>query len=238
MRTIFLSMALSLIANITYCTDYYVNASTGSDVLINGTSENPWKTITYALSCISGSGHTVHVSAGIYNTDLGETFPIMMVDGVSLSGFGIDMSIIDAQSSGMSVFKCIGIIDVSTKLEGFTIRGGAGSEGGGLYISAGSILNINNNKITANTATNGSGIYITNATPLITNNLISSNGSYCIYITSSSPVIKGNTITNNSTHSLHITGSTSSPGIINNVIAKNTDDGIYCEFCRRPLKLF
>jgi hypothetical protein len=39
-----------------YATDYYVDATVGSNTTGNGTSAHPWKTITYALSKINGSG--------------------------------------------------------------------------------------------------------------------------------------------------------------------------------------
>jgi hypothetical protein len=94
--------------------DYFVNATTGSNVPTNGTLANPWKTITYALSRISGSGRTVYVAAGTYGTALGESFPILMKNGVSIVGAGIDVSIIEAGGTN-TVIKCVSIVDASTK---------------------------------------------------------------------------------------------------------------------------
>ena len=190
MRIIFFSMTLLLIASAAYCTDYYVNASTGSDVAIYGTSDNPWKTITYALGQISGSGHTLHVSDGTYNTSLGEVFPINVKDGVSLIGSGMDVCIIDVDGDTNSVMRCVSIIDTSTRVEGFTITGGlltypADLTGSGIYISAGSNVQIVNNRITDNHTVHhpwrssmGEGIYIENSSPKILNNMVHHNNSY------------------------------------------------------------
>jgi len=108
--------------------NYYVNASTGSDSAGHGAQSSPWKTITYALNQISGSGHTLYMAAGTYNPTLGETFPILVKNGVSLVGGGVDVSIIDANSTEI-VLRCVGIVDVSTRIDGFTIKGAGGAPG-------------------------------------------------------------------------------------------------------------
>jgi len=272
MRAILLLTAFLFVAQIAYSTNYYVNASTGSDIPANGTLANPWKTITYALSQINGTGHTINVAAGTYNTALGETFPIMMEDGVSLVGAGMDLSIISGTTAA-SVIKCVGILDATTKIEALGITGGGSSTGGnGIYISAGSALEVNNNKIYNNSYgsnnyggglhiinsspklnnniisgnyayAGGGGIYISNGSPLITNNVISSNslghGGYYgngIYITNGSPIVKNNIVLSNTNgyYAVYISGSTCSPEISNNIIAKNSSDGIYCTSSSTP----
>jgi parallel beta-helix repeat protein len=220
-------VALLLFFNTVNAIDYYVNSSTGSNTTDNGTQVNPWKTITYALSKISGTGHTVYVAAGTYNTTLGETFPILMENGVSLIGAGADACFIDAGGTN-SVIRCVGIVDASTTFTGFTVKGGAGSQGGGLFVSAGSVMRIVNNKITENSTSSGSGIYILNSAPKILNNSLTLNGNTSIYISNSSPVVKGNMIVDNLDNSVYITGSNSAPLIINNIIANNSSNGIYC----------
>jgi uncharacterized protein (TIGR02145 family) len=239
--------------------DYYVNAATGDNIPANGTLTNPWKTITYALTQISGSGRTVYVSAGSYNTAVGETFPIMIKDGVSLVGAGIDVSIIDAGNTN-TVIKCVSITDSTTRVEGFSITGGyltypADLLGSGVYISAGSNLEIANNKITGNKtvhhpwrSSRGDGIYIENSSPKILNNIISNNSGdfaegFGIYLINSSPLIEGNTITENTGWTgawecgsgLAISGSLSFPKIINNVVSKTGEHGIRCDQSCRPI---
>ena len=223
--------------------NYYVNASTGSNTTGTGTQSSPWKTITYALNQISGSGHTLNVAVGTYNTTLGETFPIVVKNGVSLVGGGMDVSVIDAGSTNI-VLRCAGVTDATTRVEGFTIKGGRVSSttdagGAGIYISAGSALTITNNKITGNTnyvRGLGGGIYVTSSTPLILNNIITANnpGTFGdgagIYVSSASPLIKGNRIESNTGYGsgLSVTGASSSPRILNNVIARNPEGGIDC----------
>ncbi|KPK84903.1 MAG: hypothetical protein AMS27_08780 [Bacteroides sp. SM23_62_1] len=204
--------------------DYYVDAVGGSDATGNGTQGNPWKTITYALSKISGTGHTLHVAAGTYDASLGETFPILMENGVSLAGTGAEVSIINANEAGR-VIQCISITDTSTRIEGFTIMGGSNSEGGGgIYVSAGSCPRITGNIIKNNTvpvarvsvtpeSRLGGGIYILNSSPEITGNQIIDNwtgaldltntgsggwgGGIAVSGSASNPVIQNNTITGN-----------------------------------------
>jgi len=162
--------------------DYYVNASTGSNTPGNGSQANPWKTITYALGQISASGNTVRIAAGTYDTNLGETFPILLIDGVSLIGAGSDVSIVDAKGTN-TVIKAVSIIDPTTVVKGLAIQGGGNTnQGGGLFITAGSALKVDGCKITSNnvsTATAakryGGGIYILNSSPTILNCEISGN---------------------------------------------------------------
>ena len=230
-------------------TDYYVNSGTGSNTTGNGSQATPWKTITYALNQITGTGHILYVAAGTYNTALGETFPIVVKTGVSLVGEGIDVSIIDANSTNI-VLRCNGIVDATTRVEGFTIKGGkvsttTSSGGAGIFISAGSALTITNNKITGNTNYSfglGGGIYISSSTPSILNNVITGNspGTFGegagIYVSNGSPLIKGNRVESNTGYGsgIYVTGSSSSPRILNNVIAKNKEGGIGCSTSSKP----
>jgi parallel beta-helix repeat protein len=203
------TLFLVFYANQVYATDYYVNAATGSNISGNGGSGTPWKTITYALGQINGTGHTLFIASGTYNVDLGETFPIIMEDGVSLIGAGATTCIIDAGGTN-SVIKCIGIVYPGTHVEGITFRkGGNVTHGSGFYISAGSVLIIQNNIITLN---NADGLYVENSSPLIRNNRILNNAY---------------------TPGIHTSGLSSSPRIINNVITGNSD-GIECTNFSQP----
>jgi parallel beta-helix repeat protein len=232
-------IGMLLFFNTAFATDYYVNSATGDNSTGDGTSTKPWKTITYALSKVGGTGHIIHVAAGTYNPALGETFPIVMKDGVSLTGAGAVTTIIDAGKTNR-VLNCIGITDPATYIEGFTFAGGSlttyGSQGGGIFISAGSLLRVRNNTISNNYLDGyGGGIYIVNSSPVIINNTISGNSTSssgygnAIAIYNSAPKILRNTIINNTSGykgCTYIYGS-SAPRIINNVIANNTN-GICC----------
>ncbi|MEW6557091.1 MAG: right-handed parallel beta-helix repeat-containing protein [Elusimicrobiota bacterium] len=70
------------------------------------------------------------------------------------------------------------------------------------------------------------GIYCENASPTISNNIISTNTNYGIYCSYSSPSISSNTIPNN-TYGIYCY-EYSSPSISNNTITNNTNSGIYC----------
>ena len=241
--TIFVLLAVILFAGTSLADNYYVNASTGSNATGNGTQSSPWKTITYGLSQISGTGHVLYVDSGTYNTTLGETFPIAVKNGVSLVGAGIDVSIVDAGGTNI-VMRCAGIVDATTRIEGFTIKGGnvsgtMQSGGSGFYISGGSALTITNNKVTGNSnysAGYGGGIYVSSSTPSILNNVITGNspGTFGdgggIYVVNASPLIRGNRVVGNIGYGsgVYVTGSSSAPRILNNVIAKNKEGGIEC----------
>ena len=86
-QIIVLSLLLNLFSLTCSGLEFYVNASTGSDANTGLTIENPWKTITYALSKVNGSKEnlqTINVASGIYNLSNGEVFPIKMKSYVIL----------------------------------------------------------------------------------------------------------------------------------------------------------
>lgn len=70
----------------------YVDASTGSDVTGNGSLNDPYKTLTKAVTVLtsakvlSPSGVTIYVASGDYDTANGEKFPIVIPKSVTLSG--------------------------------------------------------------------------------------------------------------------------------------------------------
>ena len=64
--------------------DYWVDASAGSDANL-GTRTAPFRTITHAVST-AGTGKTIKVMPGTYDTALGETFPIQLLSNQILVG--------------------------------------------------------------------------------------------------------------------------------------------------------
>ncbi|HEX5129035.1 MAG TPA: CHRD domain-containing protein, partial [Usitatibacter sp.] len=111
----------------------YVNAAVGVD---SGscTAANPCKTITFAMgvAATGNPGDTVSVAPGTYNMALGEVFPIGIKNGVTLVGQGLDPTavVVDAAASNNRVFD-VGSANASTRIEGFTIRGGRVQAGPG-----------------------------------------------------------------------------------------------------------
>jgi parallel beta-helix repeat protein len=226
---------------------YYVDDD-GSNETGDGSQAKPWKTISYALTRVSGPDATIHVAAGTYHIgDMGggwsEVFPINMKDGISLVGVGADVTILDAGQSA-AVIKAVNI-GAGERVAGFTIRNGywPGSDhGGGLYISGSSpvvedntIIN-NDAGASGNAYHSGGGIYVKDGSPTIYNNTITNNGSTKltgdsgggIYVTgaSSAPLIQGNIISNNTVWiggaGIYVEGSSAISTIEANLIRDNT----------------
>ncbi|MEQ8763768.1 MAG: right-handed parallel beta-helix repeat-containing protein [Planctomycetota bacterium] len=68
--------------------DFYVDALNGSDQTGDGSASSPWRTITHSLAQI-GPGdltteHTLHVRPGVYDSSIGEVFPLRPGIHVSL----------------------------------------------------------------------------------------------------------------------------------------------------------
>jgi galactitol-specific phosphotransferase system IIB component len=200
--------------------DYYVDAIYGDDVTGTGSQSDPWKTITHALNEVATTGVTIHVASGTYNIASGETFPLIIKEGVSLVGDGARTTIIDASGSNQPVIYGSDISDGSnTVLEGFTITGGNSSD-----------------------PDSGGGIWLNNASPTIRNNIIKNNYGAAAGAISvqnfSSPAIINNTIVNNSADTSGAGGIycylQSHPLITNATIANNYTGGVKRDFVSYP----
>jgi hypothetical protein len=64
--------------------NYHYISTTGSDVTGDGTIDNPWKTLRYACTQVTTSGHIVYVNAGNYT----ETLQSLLSSGVTILGAG------------------------------------------------------------------------------------------------------------------------------------------------------
>ncbi|MFA5887050.1 MAG: DUF1565 domain-containing protein [Patescibacteria group bacterium] len=87
MRKIFVIFCLFFFTSSVYATTYYVSNS-GNNTNTGLSSDNPWKTITFALSSVAG-GDTIHLASGTYSMASGETFPLDMNLPVTLEGSGL-----------------------------------------------------------------------------------------------------------------------------------------------------
>ena len=70
-------------------TTFWVDPKTGSDTTGKGTQTAPYKTITKALSVVARStttGLTVQLDVGTYSAASGEIFPLVVPNGVSVTG--------------------------------------------------------------------------------------------------------------------------------------------------------
>ena len=125
-------------------------------------------TIQAALDSAS-AGETVMVAPGTYSPSTrGESFPIVMKSGVELvSTAGASLTILDAEGTAR-VLNCVDSAH-DTYIEGFTLTGGASTEGGGVYCSNAS-PGFSECVLTGNSATTGGGLYCDNGSgPALSN---------------------------------------------------------------------
>jgi parallel beta-helix repeat protein len=221
-------------------TTYYVSNS--GDDGHPGSEAEPFKTIRHAIMSQAVSGDTVLVAPGTYSVANGEAFPIGLVSGVRLLGSGADNTFITGNGVN-SILSGVINIDATTVIDGFTISGGGGFVGAGIWCGNNVDLTISNNIIRNNqiTIAGGRGAAISieapNSSPLIYNNIIEDNtspwGGGGIYVSGNSPIISGNIIRSNNggagAGAISITGG--SPLIFDNIISDNTaasGGGISC----------
>ena len=173
----------------------YVNPQDGNDSQA-GKKSSPLKTITHALK-IAPAGSTIQLANGTYSEDTGETFPIIIKDGITLKG--------EPHNQGYN-----------TKIEGdgyFISPTGAGQN-----VAIAAVKNAGG--ITGITVTNnhsrGQGIWIESASPKIISNTFTRNGNTGVSVNgNSSPAIEDNYFYNNSGNGLLVNGTSQVEAIDN-----------------------
>ncbi len=156
---------------------YYVNPTNGADTN-PGTLSLPFKTLTYALKVAAGFGttNTINALAGTYNTASGETFPLLMVDKVTLAGAGSGTTMI----SGGGNYSLFGVARnttlvfppaVTSTVSGFTITGGTTAIA---IMDTATAATLANNILNSGATTGVDGLYIVaTASATLTANTIS-----------------------------------------------------------------
>lgn len=146
---------------------------------------------------MAAPGDTVEVACGTYY-EAG----ISMKDGVQLLSETRtpDCVTIDAQGID-SVIRCVGTDTLAT-IAGFTLTGGRAPFGGGLYLASASHPRIRDCRIVGNTASEGGGIYLLHAEPVIErceflDNTAHANGGGMACASTSYPVLTDCTFTGN-----------------------------------------
>jgi hypothetical protein len=109
--------------------DFYVDATSGSNVSGNGTKQSPWKTISFAVTGMPlpapAAGHTLHVNPGYYDTQAGELFPIQVPLGVRLVGAGYAQSVIFGDGKAqVALLQFAAGADVRNELTGIGLHSG------------------------------------------------------------------------------------------------------------------
>jgi len=212
----------------------YVDADAGSDTG-DGSEEDPWKTMTHALSSVQGSEMnpvTIHVAAGTYSASAnGETFPLNMKSWVSMQGEDSEQTVLDGEGRAWGWEALIVCEDASSVcIERAKITGGLGFQGGGMYFSDSTSVIVRDCIIADNSATCGGAICCSSADPLIINCEIVNNDAGQegggISCWGSSPTIVDNVISGNSASGDGACGGgiqcNGSSGIIaNNIFADN-----------------
>lgn len=245
---------MALACSATSAAVVYVDGAAGND----GNDGLSWatakKTVTKGLSAAS-SGGEVWVAATVYVERIELKSGVKLYGGFPAGGgvwetrnWTANPTILDGNQGGSVVTSFSGTA-ASTRIDGFTIRNGRASYGGGIDCDGGSPT-IANNIISGNTATDsgGGGIKCSSSSPTISSNTItgntssgSVNGGGGIFCYSSSPLIAGNTISGNTAS----TGGggifcfySSSPAISDNAITSNTANydggGISCSYSSSP----
>lgn len=212
----------------------FVNPVTGNDTSGDGTQDSPLKTITQALE--AAQPNTVIVlSSGIYSSEMGETFPLLLKPGIKLQGNprtrGHDVVI---RGGGTFVSATAASHDVlivgadQTIISGVTLNN-TNPEGYGLWLEVGSVL-VEDNTLTGNTK---SGIAVEgNSTPTIRSNYFYKNqgNGLSIYGTSNTQV-DDNVFENNNLGIL--IAENVAPHIVNNRITGNIN-GVVVETNAQP----
>jgi len=134
----------------------YIDAVNGSDATGDGTSGNPFMSITAGLD-IAYSGDTVIVAPGTYSASTtGEYFPLpVYASDFTLTGSGPGDCVIDAEYAAgvMEINSATGVM-----ISGFTITGGLTSGGGGGVYGIFSEFTLEDCDILDNDAMSGAGI--------------------------------------------------------------------------------
>ena len=169
-----------------FATDYYVDDD--GDNGNGGTSAvDAWKTITYALTGdnIPAGTHTLHVAAGTYDEDNGETFPLAIKDNLTIQGDDVDTCIVDGPgtdglgSGNGSIFKISSLDDWT--IDSLTITGmGPSAWDSGIVALTSSGFTISNNIVNGEgTGYGGIGVQTCNDVT-ISSNKVYDFASFCI----------------------------------------------------------
>jgi parallel beta-helix repeat protein len=188
--------------------DSYV-ATTGSDTTGNGSQENPWETIQYAINNVI-VGDIIHVANGTYSEN------IDVNKSVSIIGDGYQNTTVTATSRFDHVFN---VIANNTNVSGFTINGSTGINKAGINLYYVTNCNVLHN----NASNNEYGIYLySSPNNTLTSNTANSNYEGIYLLSSSNNSIMNSTF-NSNTRGIDIYDSNHSD-ITNNTLLNNNQD--------------
>ena len=191
----------------------YVNSVTGKDTSGNGTTEAPYKTITFALSKAT-AGTVVQVAPGNYSKDSGETFPLVLNSGVTLQG------------------------NESNKGEGIVIIGGGYYTSRTFARQDITLLANNGTIITGLTFTNpnsrGTAVWVESSNPVIKNSTFINSIREGIFVTGTgNPQIENNIFLKNKGNGISV--AKSAKGVIRGNLFQDTGFGVAIGGSSTPL---
>ncbi|MEQ8753832.1 MAG: DUF1565 domain-containing protein [Coleofasciculus sp. G1-WW12-02] len=163
-----------------------VNPMTGDDINGNGNMDSPFKTIAKALQ-VAQPDTVIRLAPGIYSSQTGETFPLILPPGVTLQG------------------------NPRTRGENIIIQGGGLFESPTLSQQNITILAANPATVTGVTITNpnpqGYGLWIESSSPVVVDNTFTENTSAAIVVKgNSAPTIRSNYFYNNGGEGILVAG--------------------------------
>jgi hypothetical protein len=134
-RSAQLFIALSTLATSSFAADWYVDAASGNNANPGTSPGAAWRTITHAMLAApdapAGGTQVIHVARGLYDTALGESFPIVLRDAFQLIGDqGRDATVIDAGGAGSLLYSHQyqgvpgGFVGPLTLVQGLTLQNG------------------------------------------------------------------------------------------------------------------
>ncbi|MBE9251408.1 DUF1565 domain-containing protein [Dolichospermum sp. LEGE 00240] len=191
----------------------YVNSVTGKDTSGNGTTEAPYKTITFALSKAT-AGTVIQVAPGNYSKDSGETFPLVLNSGVTLQG------------------------NESNKGEGIVIIGGGYYTSRTFARQDITLLANNGTIITGLTFTNpnsrGTAVWVESSNPVIKNSTFINSIREGIFVTGTgNPQIENNIFLKNKGNGISV--AKSAQGVIRGNLFQDTGFGVAIGGSSTPL---
>lgn len=149
--------------------DFYVDVANGSDNN-TGTATSPWKTISHAVSSVSGTASgpvTIHVAGGTYmeNPEL-KSSVVTLLGGYPPGGGPREPETYETIIDGRGADAAVKIVEGSiVTVDGFTIQNGYAEAGGGFYINNSSAelvsCTIQDNRAGPSAACNGGGVCCT-----------------------------------------------------------------------------
>ena len=208
--------------------DSWINATDNLQGAINATGVSQVWVAKGIYQLAAGTSYTMKNGVAIYGS-----FPDTGTPTIVDRNFTTHTTILKGNGAASvikNIFYTVSPLTSTASLDGFTVTGGGGTNGGGIYNSYASPI-LTNITLTGNQANQGGGIYNGfNSSPILTNVTISGNtaslyGGGIFNSTNSSPILTNVTISGNSSTvnggGIH-NGNSSSPILTNVTLSGNT----------------